>query len=377
AMARASDAPFKLFTASFPGSPLDESAAAKAVADHLGREHLVLPIEPKTAAEVLPAVQRSFDEPSAANSAIPLWYLSGAAAEHVKVVLCGEGGDELFMGYKRQRWASLMDRCAPIIRAMSGLRLLDRLPTSRSRQWNYFLPNARRFRDSAMLGNGYERFFASVAIASPAVRARIFDRGFLLRQDSHSSLSSLADEYFPEESRPPLSSLEEFVLGDLTVHMPASLLQRLDRSSMAHSLEARVPFLSHSFVDWALTIPPDLKLKGSVGKYVVRKAAEPWLPQGSLKGPKLGFKMPLSDWFLGGFSDFARDSWRSSGMASSGFFDPAGVESLFDEHRRGESNHGRILYAIAMFSCWWSDNAAPITRTAGLGLRAPRRPRSS
>jgi asparagine synthase (glutamine-hydrolysing) len=364
AMARASNTPFKLFTASFPGSQRDESAAAKAVADHLGHEHLVFPVEPKTAAEVIPAVQRSFDEPSAANSAVPLWYLSRAAAEHVKVVLCGEGGDELFMGYNRLRRANVMDQCAPMFRALGGLRFLDRLPTTRSRKWNYFLRNSKRFRDAALVGNGYERFFASVTIASPAVRARIYERGFWLRQDAPINISSLADEYFPEESRQPLSSLEEFMLGDLTVHMPASMLQRLDRASMAHSLEARVPFLSHSFVDWALTIPSDLKLKGGVGKYVLRKAVEPWLPQGALEGPKLGFKMPLSDWFLGGFSDFARDAWRSSGAAASGFLNSEGVESLFDEHRSGKSNHGRILYAIAMFSCWWSDNAQSYSKVA-------------
>lgn len=355
AMARAGDSPFKLFTASFPGSSIDESAAAKSVADHLGREHLVFPIEPKTAADVLPAVQRSFDEPSAANSAIPLWYLSKAAAEHVKVVLCGEGGDELFMGYKRQRWASLMDRCAPVFRSLGGLRIIDHLPPSQSRKWNYFRQNAKRFRDAALLGNGYERFFASVTITSAAVRARIYERDFWLRQDAPYVFADLAREYFPEAERQRLSSLEEFVLGDLTVHMPASLLQRLDRASMGHSLEARVPFLSHSFVDWALTIPSSLKLNRGVGKYVLRKAVEPWLPTGVLKGPKLGFKMPLSDWFLGGFSDFAREAWRSSGAAEAGFLDPAGVESLFDEHRAGLANHGRVLYAIAMFSCWWSE----------------------
>jgi asparagine synthase (glutamine-hydrolysing) len=212
------------------------------------------------------------------------------------------------------------------------------------------------------LNNGYERFFASVTITSPAVRARIYEQGFWLRQDAPFTLSDLASEYFPEEERCPLSSLEEFMLGDLTVHMPASLLQRLDRASMAHSLEARVPFLSRSFVDWALTIPPDLKLKDGVGKYVLRKAVEPWLPQGALKGPKLGFKMPLSDWFLGGFSDFAREAWRSSGAPAAGFLDPNGVERLFDEHRSGAFNHGRVLYAIAMFSCWWSEQRSEPAR---------------
>ena len=148
------------------------------------------------------------------------------------------------------------------------------------------------------------------------------------------------------------------MLGDLTVHLPASLCQRLDRSSMAHSLEARVPFLSHRLVEWALTIPADLKLRGSTGKYVLRRAVEPWLPQAALSKHKIGFQMPFADWFMGGFNDFAREAWRSSGAAELGFLDDRGVEQLFDEHRKGAADHGRILYAIAMFSCWWEQQRA-------------------
>jgi asparagine synthase (glutamine-hydrolysing) len=145
------------------------------------------------------------------------------------------------------------------------------------------------------------------------------------------------------------------MMGDLTVHMPASMCQRLDRASMAHSLEARVPFLSHRFVDFALTVPTSLKLHGNTGKYVLRKAVEPWLPKGQLDQPKIGFQLPLADWFMGGFNDFAREAWASSGVADLGILDRQGVDRLFDEHRSGAADHGRMLYAIAMFSCWWKD----------------------
>jgi asparagine synthase (glutamine-hydrolysing) len=362
AMARSSSTPFTVFTAGFPGARIDETEAARAVARHLGCKHVVLSIEPGTAADILPSVQRAFDEPSAANSAIPLWYLSRTAAEHVKVMLCGEGGDELFMGYKRQRWAEAMRRWAPAVQALGGIRSVDqlRLPL---RKLNYLRDHVRRFCDGAMLDDGYQRFFAAVEITTPAVRARIFERGFWLRNDASRGLAALAREYFPEPRQDGLSPLEQFMIGDLTVHMPASLLQRLDRTSMAHSLEARVPFLSHDFVDWALTVPTDLKLHGKVGKHVLRKAVEPWLPKGALKRPKLGFQMPLADWFTGGFNDFARDAWRSSGLADAGFLDPVGVEILFDEHRTGAANHGRLLYALAMFSCWSKDQRAQPART--------------
>jgi asparagine synthase (glutamine-hydrolysing) len=354
-MTRAAGRGITVFTAGFPGSKIDETAAAGQIAEHLGCKHIVLPIEPETAADVLPAVQRAFDEPSAANSAIPLWYLSRTAASHVKVVLCGEGGDELFLGYNRQRWAERMRRCAPFVKAAGGLGFLDRIRDLPARKLNYLRDYALRFRDGAMLDDGFERFFAAVTITSPAVRARIYQRDFWLRHDAHGALARRADDFFPDREPTSLSSIEQFMLGDLTVHMPASLLQRLDRASMAHSLEARVPFLSHGFVDWALTMPANLKLRHGVGKYALRQAVKPWLPAETRKGRKLGFQMPLADWFVGGFSDFAYEAWTSSGAADAGFLDAQEVGRLFDEHRRGVANHGRLLYAIAMFSCWWSD----------------------
>lgn len=362
-MARAAGRGVTVFTAGFPGSNIDETDAARVVARHLDCEHIVLPIEPQTAAEVLPAVQRAFDEPSAANSAVPLWYLSKTAAQHVKVVLCGEGGDEVFLGYNRQRWAERMRRSAPLVRAAGGLQFLDRLGDLPTRKLNYLRDYALRFREGALLDNGFERFFAAVTITPPALRARIYDREFWLRHDAQCTYAVRAAEYFADTDELRLPQIDQFMLGDLTVHMPASLLQRLDRSSMAHSLEARVPFLSHGFVDWALTIPSDMKLRGGTGKYVLREAVKPWLPPRTAKGRKLGFQMPLADWFTGGFSDFAQEAWLSSGAAGAGFLDPPEVERIFDEHRRGRANYGRLLYAIAMFSCWWADQRLERRRT--------------
>jgi asparagine synthase (glutamine-hydrolysing) len=359
AMARSTSSKFQIFTAGFPGWKKDETSEARRVAEHLGCEHSVLEIEPETAADVLPAVQRAFDEPSAANSAIPLWYLSRTASQHCKVVLCGEGGDELFVGYKRQFWARRMAQWRPVVRALGNGAFLDHLPAFGGRKWNYARQHAERFRRGALLDSGYERFFSAVSITSPDVRSRIFSHDFWQRQQSRDALSERAAAYFPPEDRRPLSPIEEFAMGDLTVHLPASLLQRLDRASMAHSLETRVPFLSHQFVDWALTMPTDMKLRGGTGKYALRKAVEPWLPAGAVTGPKRGFQMPLADWFMGGLNDFARDAWTSSGAADLPFLNRTGVERLFDDHRSGAADHGRILYAIAMFSCWWNEQRSP------------------
>ena len=188
-----------VFTAGFPGSKIDETAAASAVANHLGCKHMVLAIEPETAADILPVVQRSFDEPSAANSAIPLWYLSREAAQHVKVVLCGEGGDEVFLGYNRQRWAERMRRWAPLVGSAGGLEFLDHVQFP-SRKLNYLRDHALRFRDGSLLNNGFERFFAAVTITSPAVRARIYSHDFWLRNDASQMHESRVRQHFKPES---------------------------------------------------------------------------------------------------------------------------------------------------------------------------------
>jgi asparagine synthase (glutamine-hydrolysing) len=250
----------------------------------------------------------------------------------------------------------------PIVKACGGFGFLDGVGELPGRKLNYLRDHVLRFRNGALLENGYERFFLAVTISSPAVRARIYETEFWLRHEAHSTFAHRVAETFPREARQPLSPLEQFMLGDLTVHMPASLLQRLDRSSMAHSLEARVPFLSHRFVDWALTVPSELKMRRGVGKYLLRQAVKPWLPASTPKARKLGFQMPLADWFVGGFSDFAFDAWTSSGAADEPFLNRFEVQRLFDEHRRGLANHGRLLYALAMFGCWWKEQRRPQRR---------------
>ena len=355
-MAQSARDRIKAFTIGFPQSKIDETASAKRMAEHLGCEHIVLPMQPMAPAEIFPAVQRAFDEPCAATAAVPIWHLSRLAARHVKVVLCGEGGDELFAGYKRQRNEQRMQRWRPVLEALGPVAgLFDRLPQSSSRKWNYIRQNVRRFRDVALLDSGFQRFFASTQITSPALRERIYDPAFWRRQDGRDAFARLEAEYFGAQELRALGPLQQFLLADLTVHMPSTHMNRLDRASMAHSLEARVPFLSHQFVDWSLTMPLGMKLRGKVGKYVLRKAAEPWFPSGALDMRKLGFQLPFAEWFRGDFSDFAHDAWHSSGAGQSGYLETREVDAILSEHRAGKANHGRILYAITMFGCWWQD----------------------
>jgi asparagine synthase (glutamine-hydrolysing) len=212
---------------------------------------------------------------------------------------------------------------------------------------------AQRLRDSARLDDGVQRFFASKQVSSPDVRSRLFDPAFHARHEGPRLFAQVEAEYFEPSETEGLDELQQFMLADLSVHMPGLQLNRLDRMSMTHSLEARVPFLSHSLVDFALSMPSKMKIRGDIGKYALRKAIEPWLPKGALGKHKQGFQLPFAEWLQGDFGDFAREAWHESGAMQSGYFQPRSVEELFAEHRAGLADHSRMLYAIAMFSCWW------------------------
>jgi asparagine synthase (glutamine-hydrolysing) len=354
AMTRASGQPIKAFTIGYPGAQIDETDAARQIAGHLGCEHIVAPLDIANAIEVLPQIQRVYDEPFADMAAIPTWFASRLAAEHVKVVLCGEGGDELFAGYKRHRNARAIERFRPAIDAIGPplSAIIATIPVTSSPRLNYLRQHAQRFAEFIRLPDGYQQFFAATQISRRSLRRRVYAPGFWDRHESEDSYSQLEREYFGNAGK--TSALEQFLFADLTLNMPSAMLTRLDRASMAHSLEARVPFLSHKLVDWALTVPSDLKLRGNTGKFILRNAIAPWLPPDILKRPKQGFQIPLANWLRGSFGDFARSAWHDSGAAAAGYLDRAAVEALFAEHKRGEADHSRMLYAIAVFGLWWS-----------------------
>ena len=359
AMVRSSDQPITAFTIGHPGSAIDETDAARRIAEHLGCEHVVAPLPLDDAAEMLPRVQRCYDEPFADMAAIPTWFVSELAAKQVKVVLCGEGGDELFAGYKRHRNAAMIERnrglakaLAPVIGAVGGL------PATGSARANVLRQHVQRLAEFLAVPDGFQQFFAATQISRSEQRAKLLEPDFAERFEPKGWLGDLEQEYFPSSSLRSLSALEQFLYADLTVNLPSQMLTRLDRASMAHSVEARVPFLSHKMVEWAMTVPTEFKLKGRTGKHILRQAIAPWLPADILTRPKQGFQIPMADWLRGRFGKFARETWNDSGAARLGYVRPATVEQMFEEHRRGAADHSRMLYALTVFALWWSDAQA-------------------
>jgi len=349
AMTRSSAAPVKAFTIGYPGARIDETAAAREIARHLGAEHIVLPLAMDDVADRLPEILACFDEPFADMAAVPTWYVSKLAAGHVKVVLCGEGGDELFAGYKRHRNARAIERARPLLGPLAAAAA--HWPATSSTQLNVLRQHARRVAEFAALPDGYQQFFAATQTSGRGLRREVYAPDFWSRLEGDDGYARLEAEYFPDGGPP--ASLDRFLDADLTVNMPSAMLTRLDRASMAHSLEARVPFLSHRLVDWALTVPGAMKLRGTTGKFILRRAVAPWLPASTMRRPKQGFQIPHADWLRGQLGELALATWRSSGAADAGYLDNRAVERLFDEHRRGVADHGRFLYTVAAFALWW------------------------
>lgn len=352
AMTRIGDAPVRTFTIGFPIERYNEAPAAEQVARHLGTRHTTRMIDLQYARDILPAVQRCYAEPFADPSAVPTWYVSQIAREQVKVVLSGDGGDELFMGYKRHRTEERVGWMPPLARQFA--QQVGRWPSTPFKSANKVLHRVQRALSSAALPDGVSRFFARTQITSPALRGRIYDPAFLAAVEGEHPFEALRDEYFPDPgatiSRDPL---EQFVYADLALNLPSAMLTKVDRASMAHSLEVRVPMLGVSFVDWAMSVPTAMKMREKSGKYLVKQAIAPWLPEGFVQRPKQGFAIPLAEWFAGDFGNFAFELWNDSGVRSSGFFTPAAVDAVFEAHRSGRRDHGRFLYALAIFCLWW------------------------
>lgn len=352
AMAKLTDRPVKTFTIGFPIERYNEAPVAEAVARHLGCDHQTFIVDLARARDILPELQRCYDEPFADPAAVPTWYLSQLARQHVKVVLSGDGGDELFMGYKRHLTERRISELSPLARrAMKAAFLLPRTPI---RRWNGVVQRWQRTAQSASLPDGVCRFFAKTEITSPVLRKRVLDPDFRTQFEGPGAYERLRDEYFPDPAQSiSADDLEQFAYADLTLNLPCAMLTKVDRASMAHSLEVRVPFLSRAFVDWGMGVPTSMKIRGGVGKYILRHAIEPWVPAGVANRSKQAFQMPLAEWFGGDFGEYARELWQDSGVANLEFLSRSGVDALFEEHRTGRWDHSRFLYALSMFSLWW------------------------
>jgi asparagine synthase (glutamine-hydrolysing) len=327
------------FTIGFEERSFDERADARLVAERYGTNHHELLVHPDPLV-LVPALADVFDEPFADSSALPTYLVSELAAEHVKVALSGEGGDELFGGYYTYAADLLADRVAPLARLVRPL--VERLPSSSAKaSFDY---KAKRFVRAAHLPP-LERHHGWKEIFSPDARAELTGR-----HGAFDPVDVLRTRYAETGGADSLARLQDVDFG---VYLVDDLLVKTDRASMAHSLEARVPFLDPVVTNFAFGLPAKHKVRGLSKKILLRKAAEPLLPREVVHGRKRGFSIPAAAWLRGELEPFARATLSPDTLRSQGFFRPAPVTRLLDEHVAGAEDWSRQLWGLLTFTLWY------------------------
>jgi asparagine synthase (glutamine-hydrolysing) len=336
--ARTSSEPVRTYTIGFAEGSFDETPDARLLAERYGTRHEELVLRPD-AALLLPALADAFDEPFADSSALPTYLVSQLARRDVKVALSGEGGDELFGGY----FTYAADLLAPRFSGLARLArpLVERLPVSTARTSLDY--KAKRFVRAAHLPplerhHGWKEIFSADARAELTGSRSDFDPVALLRA-----------RYDETGGAEELARLQDVDLGTYLVD---DLLVKTDRASMAHSLEARVPFLDTAVTDLALALPTRMKVRGLRKKILLRQAAQPLLPAGIVRGRKRGFSIPAAAWLRGELEPFARDVLSTDTLRRQGFFRPDPVRELIDAHTTGREDLSRQLWGLLAFTLW-------------------------
>ena len=340
------------FSIGFEESSFDELGQARLVAERYGTDHHELVLRPD-AVDLLPRLVEAFDEPFGDSSALPTYLVSQLASGTVKVVLSGEGGDELFGGY----YTYVADRLAPRLgRAAQLLRpLVDLLPSSSEKvSFDY---KAKRFMRGAHLPP-VERHHAWKEIFSPEAQDD------LLAGDRISDpVDAYRARYAETEGAPELARLQDLDLG---IYLVDDLLVKTDRSSMAHSLEARVPFLDTEVADLALALETRQKVRGLSTKRLLRRAVEPLVPKEIVRGRKQGFSIPVAAWLRGDLEPFARDVLSPETIERQGCLRPEAVTRVLDEHVSGREDLSRQIWGLLSFTLWFDRYARePATAVAG------------
>jgi asparagine synthase (glutamine-hydrolysing) len=348
-MSRASGRAVKTFSIGFDEPEYDELAYARQVAERFGTEHHESVVRPDAMA-VLPKLAWHYDEPFADSSAVPTYYVAEMTRRHVTVALNGDAGDENFAGYDRyvaSQVAASFDRVpgADLVRWLirSGLRLWPPLGRRTS-----LLYRGRRFLDG--LSETPELRYARWLCYFYGQRREDLCRPeFLAAAGNGDGREALLAAY--RESDAP--DFTDATLGvDTTLYLPDDLLVKVDIASMAHSLEARSPFLDHEFMEFAATIPSDLKLRGRTQKYILKRALADLLPADILHRPKMGFGVPIDHWLRHELKDLAYDTLLGSRCLGRGYFRPETLQRLLDQHVHRKVNWHYLLWALLMLELW-------------------------
>lgn len=339
--------PVKTFSIGFEEKTYDELPYARLVAQRYGTDHHEFIVRPQ-AAEILPKLVWHCNEPFADSSAIPTYYLAQLTRQHVTVALNGDAGDENFAGYDRYIANLLAARYERIPHPLR--RLLETVVRASPSSFGSRTILARGKRFFEALAEPRERQYAHlVSHFYPALKAELCTEEFLDAARGKDSVALLLDVYRVSDAPDLIDATLDM---DVNTYLPDDLLVKVDIATMAHGLEARSPMLDHEFMEFCASLPSRMKLRGRVKKYILRQAFRGLLPSEILERPKMGFGVPIEEWFRQDLGDMARDLVLSPRALERGYFRPRVVQRLLDEHTRGARNWHYQLWNLLMLELW-------------------------
>jgi asparagine synthase (glutamine-hydrolysing) len=338
----------KTFSIAFDERSFDESSYARLVAEHLGTEHYEQRFTEREMLEIVPEIPRLLDEPLGDGSLIPTFLLSRFTRERVTVALGGDGGDELLAGYPTYAAHRMADYYRALPRFLRrGLiePAVARLPVSTDNLSFDF--RAKRFVQGAALPAGTRHTVWMGSYTAEQQRLLLAPEVLVAYPDEQ-----VFDEVRIYDHPNGHDVIEQMMKLDATHYLSECVLFKVDRASMAASLETRAPFLDHTLVEFLTKLPIEMKMRGLTGKYLLKRAMRDRLPQPVINRPKKGFGMPVAKWVKGELRSFVRDMFASERLKRRGLFNADYVERLLSEHERGVADHRKLIWTLLMFEMW-------------------------
>jgi len=347
-MAAASAGPINTCSIAFADPAFDESRYALQVAERYKTRHFVDRVESDDF-DLIDRLARMYDEPFADSSAIPTFRVCELARRHVTVALSGDGGDENFGGYRRYRLHMAEERLR------RALPLSVRRPVFGALGRAYpkadWAPRPLRAKSTfeALGRDAVGAYFHGVSILRDGVRGRLFSPAFRAELGGYNAVDVFRRHAQGAMTDDPLAMIQYL---DLKTYLVGDINTKVDRASMANSMEVREPLLDHPLVEWLATLPSSLKVNGQEGKWLLKKAMEPRLPHDVLYRPKMGFAVPLAQWFRGPLRGRVRDALLGERLADTGMFERGCLRELLDHHQSGRRDNSASLWTLLMFDAF-------------------------
>jgi len=335
----------KTCSISFGDPAFNEAQYAQKVADQFHTQHHVEQVS-KDDFDLIDKLASLYDEPFADSSAMPTYRVCELAKKRVTVALSGDGGDENLAGYRRYRWHLYEDRLRSALTQKIRKPLFSLLGNLYPKaDWAPKFLRAKSTFES-LARDSVEGYFHSVSIMGDKMRQNLFSSSFKRNLQSYQAVEVLRFHASKCPVQDPLSQVQYL---DMKTYLVGDILTKVDRASMAHSLEVRVPILDHKLVEWISSLPPSLKLQGHEGKYIFKKSLEGYLPNDILYRDKMGFAVPLASWFRGPLRKRVYKALMGPTLANTGIFNQAFLKEMLDQHQSGRRDYSAPLWTLLMF----------------------------